>query len=51
MPVKVFKTLNNRAVLYSQYIWQIKKNPANLNNNMSIKKSQAILKRFIGSQV
>ena len=27
------------------------KNPANLNNNMSIKKSQAILKRFIGSQV
>ena len=45
-PVKVFKILNDRqSCLFCKF--QKSKNPANLNYHMSIKKSQAILKRFI----
>ena len=47
LSVKVFKTLNlTSSPMFSVNLTN-RKNPANLNYRMSIKKSQAILKRFI----
>ena len=48
LPVKpVFQTLNDRqSAIFSGNLTN-RKNPTNLNYHMSIKKSQAILKRFI----
>ena len=46
LSVKVFKTLNDKQC-YVLTKSENRKNPANLNYRMSIKKSQPILKRFI----
>ena len=46
LSVKVFKTLNDRQSIFSVNLTN-RKNPANLYYRMSIKKSQAIRKRFI----